>query len=208
MEDNNNHNEWIDAYFDGDLSVEELDRFKRKLKDDKDFEREVNAQKMVRDSIKRAELKDFFAEVNDDYNKNNNGRGFFTNFTFMAIAASIILLIGVGLFILNREAVVTQPQMYIAQSFTLEVTAEGGLRAVAEEIFVQVIENTTYDFYYSFTDGVLKLYFKEVEISSEDIDIFYDMFSAQPYEIEISGVRYGMVETDDETPLPLVEKRS
>lgn len=213
MEENINI-DWIDSYLDGELNGEELERFQEQLAKDLTFRIEVNAQKMVRDSIKRAEVKSFLAEINEEYEAENSGadnlksKSIFSSLAFkMTIAASIILLVGVGLFVINHRTVVNQPQMFIAQSFTLEVIAEDGLRAVAEEILVQVIKNSPHKFHFSFTDGVLKLYLNDADLSADDINIFYDTFSAQPYEIEISGVRYVMVETEDDTPLPLIERQ-
>lgn len=201
MQENNNI-EWIDEYLDGSLSDGELQRFEEKLASDIEFEREVHAQRMVRDSIKRAELKEFFNKINEEAKGEWPVKSLFGHFGYRwAIAASIALLVGVSLFIIARRSLDESPDPeFIAQSFVLEVLSEDGLRNLSDQVEVQLIEHKDFQFHYTFSNEVLKLYLKNVD-HAPGIKIFYDAFEG--YEVEIAGKRYGIEEQGDSTPVPL-----
>lgn len=206
--DQNDNTRWIDDYLDGNLSGEELEKFETRLLSDLKFEKEIKAQKMVRDSIKRAELLDFFDQLKEDAGDQKSVKNLFQSFGVrLSIAASVILLIGASLFILNRKSIESSTKTeFIAQTFNIEVYFEDNLRSLDENIEVQIVETLGYNFHYNFSEKKLKLYINDIGVSENDFKIFYDSFEEDPFSIEFKGERYILEEREDGTPIPLMKK--
>ena len=198
--------QWIEDYLDGVLSEPDLKRFEEKLMSDPNFEKEVNAQRMVRESFERAELKEFFKQINESTKElaPAASKGPFS-FGILAIAASIILAIGISLFFLFKEATngVNQTE-FVAQSFDLTVSTYS-VRSIIEEVNVEIIESKQFKKHYSFNNGKLKLYLGDSSVPQSQIKIFYNPSVEFPFEIEIQGIRYSIEENSGAEPKPLTQ---
>jgi hypothetical protein len=226
------YTQWIEDYLDGNLTGSDLKSFEEKLLSEPEFEKEVKAQRMIRESFERAELKEFFKQIKEKTEgiapAENKGP---LSFGFLAIAASLILAIGISLFFLFKETTKDLNQSeFVAQSFIISVS-EDSLRGINKEIRVEIIESENkelvqrsekhdieiereqdkkfekikYELYYSFNDGILKLYLGASTLSSDQTKIFYNPFAEVPYMLEIQGKKYLLEENSGLEPRPLIE---
>lgn len=208
--------QWIEDYLDGVLGEADMKRFEEKLISDPDFEKEVNAQRMVRESFERAELKEFFKQINESTKEvvpAASKKPF--SFGILAIAASVILAIGISLYFLFNETTkdLSQNEL-VADSFKIEVNSslksfksedpsDHNLRSKYRDIEVNIIESTNFKNHYSFNNYILNLYFGKSKISKDQIKIYYAPFKDIPYEIEIQGKNYLIEENSGPEPKPL-----
>lgn len=198
---------WIEEFLDGNLSGSDLRRFEERLSSDPEFEKEVKAQQMVRESFERAELKEFFNQINEKVERlePTNEKRFFS-MRFLAVAASVIFVLGISVFFLYKEISrdLSQPD-FVAQSFDLKVSIDS-MRGINEEINVDIIKSDQFENHYSFNNNSLKLYLKNSNISSSEIKMSYNPNAENyPYLIEIQGKEYIIEENSGPEPKALIE---
>lgn len=93
---NEETHQWIDGYFQKNLTPEEVERFEEKLQQDPDFREAVNNHKLLIEGIEEHSLKTLLDDFHEELDETHSAKK--PLYARFAIAASLMVLIGVSAF--------------------------------------------------------------------------------------------------------------
>ncbi|WAC10148.1 anti-sigma factor family protein [Dyadobacter pollutisoli] len=228
--ENESKTELIDRYLDQELSDGEKHSFEKDMSEDSGLRLEVQAQEAVRNLIRSKAEKDslkklfntFHAEWNDDDSEEENVRELvggdqekknvkkvsWGNWSYLAVAASVaIMIIGTWSVLKEKDSIGDRVEVRVkggSETFripmlTWKVVDFKPVLQSNQPMDVTIIRSKQYDFHYRFTN-VLELYSGTLTEKTQKISIEYDL-DKQSYLLRIGSKSYPIRKTDEITPL-------